>query len=146
MENTSSENIPLPREIYYYRQRFKNAVFSKLQDFFSNEAENSGITKGKIAAVLRRDPAQITRWLSSPGNLTLETLSDLLFAMGAEPQPPVIVKIAEQRAANYMHPLAARILARDQREVPPIAPVISKVKTSGGEIGRPSVQTWELQS
>ena len=42
------------------------------------------MSRKDIAAKLRKDPAQITRWLSSPTNLTLDTISDLLLACGAE--------------------------------------------------------------
>lgn len=110
MENTSNSWNSLPRDMYYYRQRFKHAMFTKLQKFFFDEAERTGITKKDIADRLRRDPAQITRWLSSPSNLTLETLSDILFAMEAEPEPLVIARLADRRASNYVHPLIARIV------------------------------------
>jgi transcriptional regulator with XRE-family HTH domain len=72
------------RDIFYYRQRMKNRVFAKLVQFFAEEAERTGITKKDISKILRKDPAQITRWLSAPTNLTLDTISDLLLALDAE--------------------------------------------------------------
>lgn len=99
-----------PREIFYFRQRFKNRVFNRLAEFFAQEAAERGVTKKTIAERLGKDPAQITRWLSGPGNLTMDTLSDLLFAMGAEPEPPQIVRFAERPAPNYMDPLIAKIM------------------------------------
>ncbi|MBL9011120.1 MAG: helix-turn-helix transcriptional regulator [Alphaproteobacteria bacterium] len=107
MENTSNNELSI-RDLNYYRQRYKNRVFTGLVEFFAKEAETLGVTKRDLAARLQRDPSQITRWLSSPSNLTLETISDLLFALGAEAEPPTIVSFRDRRPANYMHPLLAR--------------------------------------
>ena len=81
-----------PREIFYYRKRHKNRVFAALASFFAEEAERTGVSKKDIAARLGRDPASITRWLSNPSNLTLDTISDLLLALDAEAEPPEIVR------------------------------------------------------
>lgn len=54
-----------------------------------------------------RDPAQITRWLSAPSNLQLDTISDLLLAMGAE-MDHSIVRFAERSKPNFVHPMLAR--------------------------------------
>ena len=130
VENTSNSLDSLPREMYYYRQRYKNAVFSRLQRFFTDEAAQTGLTKSDIAKRLRREPSQISRWLQDPNNLTLETLSDLLFAMGAEPAPPVFIKLAEQKPANYMHPLISQIV-RGAVTKPPAPVVRAHNRTSG---------------
>ena len=116
MENMSNSWSKLPREMHYYRQRLKNRVFNTLVSFFEREARLNGITKKDVAARLDRDPAQITRWLSSPGNLTLESISDILFALEAEAEPPEIVKLKDRRNANYMHPLVASIISEAQAE------------------------------
>jgi hypothetical protein len=85
MGNTSSENWPLNRrDIAYYRQRQKNRVFTALVAFFADEARQGNVTKKELAIRLGRDPAQVTRWLSAPSNFELDTLSDILLAMGAE--------------------------------------------------------------
>ncbi len=94
---TSNTWTKKPREMYYFRQRFKNRSFNRLAAFFAQEAEQRGITKRVIADRLGKDPAQITRWLTNgPGNLTMDTLSDLLFAMEAEAEPPVIIRLADR--------------------------------------------------
>lgn len=97
------------RDIHYYRQRYKNRVFETLVEFFNEEAAKRGITRKEIARLLQKDPAQITRWLSSPGNLTLESVSDLLLALDAEAEPGKIVRFSERPKPNYAHPLIARI-------------------------------------
>lgn len=110
MANTSKVT-PLPeRDIHYYRQRLKNRFFEALTSFFAQEAESRHLTKRGLAEKLKRDPAQITRWLSEPSNLTLETISDLLLGLEAE-MDPQIVRFADRPKANYMHPLIARILS-----------------------------------
>jgi len=72
------------REIFYFRQRQKNKVFQSVLEYFVSLAEKGQITKKELAEKLGKDPAQITRWFNAPGNWTLDTISDLLLAMGAE--------------------------------------------------------------
>lgn len=59
------------------RARNKNKAHSYLLDIF----EESGLSKAEIARMVGKKPEQITRWLSGPGNLTIDTLSDLIFVM-----------------------------------------------------------------
>lgn len=108
MANTS--NKIEPRKIFYYRSRFKNRVFGEFLSFFVKEAERTGVSKKDIADRLGRDPSQITRWLSNPSNLTLETISDLSLALNAEPDPPKFIPFTERRKRNYMHPWVAHVL------------------------------------
>ena len=82
MDNTSDPIAD--RELFYYRARQRNRIFDGIVGYFATRAENYGVTKREIARRLGRDPAQVTRWLSQPSNLTLDTISDLLLAMGAE--------------------------------------------------------------
>jgi transcriptional regulator with XRE-family HTH domain len=115
MDATLKNHGPVPeRDIQYYRQRHKNRVFEEIVAFFAEEAERRGITKKDIADRLRRDPAQITRWLSSPTNLTLDTISDILLALNAEMDHRV-VRLSERPKANVMHPLIARVTNRERR-------------------------------
>lgn len=116
MENISRNAPKRARDVFYYRQRYKNRVFARLVSFFAEEAERTGLTKKDIAERLNRDPALITRWLANPGNLTLETISDLLLALDAEPEPPEIVRFEDRLTPNYAHPLIARAIGL---QVPP---------------------------
>ncbi len=56
---------------------------------FLAEGQGSGLTRSKLAKRLGKRPEQITRWLAAPGNLTLDTISDLLLTMNAEIDPKV---------------------------------------------------------
>jgi transcriptional regulator with XRE-family HTH domain len=111
MENTSEQPALSKRDIFYYRQRMKNRIFTAIASFFATEAECHRITKREIANRLGCDPAQITRWLSAPSNMTLDTISDLLVALKAEADVQ-IVSFEAKAKPNYVHPLIANLSPR----------------------------------
>ena len=116
MENTSKIS-PIPkRDLFYYRQRMKNRVFTELASFFANEAAAHQLTKRLLAYRLQSDPASITRWLSAPSNLTLETISDLLLALDAE-MDTSIVRFSDRATPNYVHPVIAHVTKPKQKVV-----------------------------
>jgi Helix-turn-helix len=104
MPNTSKHEPPSRRDVAYYRQRQKNRVFTDLVRFYAEEAERTGITRKELSELIGKDPAQITRWLSAPSNFELDTLSDVLLALGAE-MDHRIVRFSERSPSNYTHPL-----------------------------------------
>lgn len=80
----------------YFRHRLKQRIFQALL----KEFKRSGVTKADLARRLGKEPAQISRLLSGPGNVTLETVSDVLFALsGAELSTSVEYPL--RRATNY---------------------------------------------
>jgi len=108
---SSTRNVPKTiRELAYYRQRYRNRVFSKLVSFISEQAARESLAQKDIAERLNKDEGQLSRLLNHPGNLTLDTISDLLLAFEAEPEPPEIVPFKDRRPANYVHPLIAQVL------------------------------------
>jgi transcriptional regulator with XRE-family HTH domain len=85
MTNTITKTRrPTDREIFYFRQRQKNRVYQAILRHFSQQAESVGLTKSDIASALGKERSQISRWFAGPANLELDTISDLLLAMGAE--------------------------------------------------------------
>jgi transcriptional regulator with XRE-family HTH domain len=62
------------------RARNKNKAHSLCLELF----KESGFSKADLAKMLGKKPEQITRWLAGPGNITLDTLSDLIFALKGE--------------------------------------------------------------
>ncbi len=64
-------------DIAFVRARNRNKAHSALLEEFVR----SEISKAELAEMLGKRPEQITRWLAGPGNLTLDTLSDLFFAL-----------------------------------------------------------------
>jgi hypothetical protein len=103
--NTTSNPTLNAGDIAYYRQRNRNRIFESVWWLFVKEADRCGLTKKAIALRLGKEPSQITRWLSGPGNWTLDTLSDLLLAMDAE-LDPTIARFSESATPNYVHPYA----------------------------------------
>ena len=111
------------RDVAYYRQRQKNRVFTALVEFFAVEAERAGLTKKELATSLSKEPSQITRWLSAPSNFELDTLSDILLAMGAE-MDHRIVRFKDRAKQNYIHPLIAKhIVPQPATAAPQIVPI-----------------------
>jgi len=76
-----------PGELAYFRERLKGRVFSLIARSLRNQQlQNPNITQAEVARRLGRRPEQITRWLSGPSNMTLDTISDLVLAIsGGEP-------------------------------------------------------------
>lgn len=121
MVNISNDKTISKREVFYQRQRTKNRFFSQITTFFSEEAARENITKRELARRIACDPAQITRWLTVPSNMTIEGISDILLSLGAETELH-IVKFSEAAKPNYEHPLitAARsALSKPERQTPP---------------------------
>jgi hypothetical protein len=71
-------------DLVYYRERTRNRVYATVISLFSRLVETRKLTKAELAFRLQKEPAQITRWLGGPSNWTLDTISDLLLAMGCE--------------------------------------------------------------
>jgi hypothetical protein len=61
----------------YLRTRNRLRTF----DLIQREFEEAGITQAALASRMGKDPGQLNRLLGAPGNWTLDTVSDLLFAI-----------------------------------------------------------------
>jgi hypothetical protein len=78
-------------EVEYFRQRWKNRMHARvLRSFLDKSSEEGNFTRADLARRLGKRPEQITRWLGAPGNWTMDTVSDLLLAMGQEPVADVM--------------------------------------------------------
>jgi len=64
--------------VSYFRARNRNRVHDLVLEAF----EESGITQAEIARRLGKRPDVICRLIGAPGNWTLDTVSDLLLAIG----------------------------------------------------------------
>ncbi len=79
-----SEDEPLTiAQCSYFRARFRSRIHEAMLRIFLDE-KSKGLTKATLARRLGKAPEQITRWLASPGNLRLDTVSDILLAMRHE--------------------------------------------------------------
>ena len=93
-------------DIAYFRERLRNRVHDAVLSFFLAQSKDTGISKALVAKRLGKRPEQITRYLASPGNWTLDTVSDLLLALNAEPEISVS-PLDTLRPSNHAHDLTA---------------------------------------
>lgn len=73
-----------PKALGYFQARLKNRLHELVLMEFMKLEKKEGLTKADIARRIRKRPEQVTRLLGGPGNWTLDTVSDLLLAMGYE--------------------------------------------------------------
>lgn len=70
------ERVPLGTQIYF-RTRNQQHVWELVKDEF----DRSGITQVELSKRTGRDTKRVCEFLGSPGNYTLDTITDYLFAM-----------------------------------------------------------------
>src|SRR5437667_313314 len=91
----------------YFRARLKHRIYTLVV----NELKRKGISQATLARRLDKEPARVSRIFSGPGNLTLETVSDLLFAIGGS-----------ELGLSIEYPLAKSVTTAEKQEPSP-APV-----------------------
>lgn len=64
----------------YFRERLRNRIHQFILRQFQAH-QRRGLTQADVARLLGRRPEQINRWLGTPGNWTLDTISDLVLAI-----------------------------------------------------------------
>jgi hypothetical protein len=78
----------------YFRTRMRMRMFTLVRREFAK----TGITKAELAERLGKGADQINHWLATPGNWTLDSLSDLLFATtGAELASEVVYPLEKSK-------------------------------------------------
>lgn len=115
---TGDDAIPVGT-LGYFRARNKRGAYG----IVLKEFKESGLSQIDLARRLRKAPEVVCRLLGSPGNWTLDTLSDLLFAIsGGEPQYHVRYPL-DLPARNYV--------GQDWTTIPtpPERPAIPRIKT-----------------
>lgn len=69
-----------PAKLAYFRERLRNRLHQfVLREFVARQRE--GLSQADLARVLGRRPEQINRWLGSPGNWEIDSISDLMLAI-----------------------------------------------------------------
>jgi len=76
---------PIPEDkLVYFRERLRNRLPSAILDAFIKRAKQKGLKQCDLATRIGRTRAQITRWFSTPSNLTLDSISDLMVGLGMD--------------------------------------------------------------
>lgn len=77
--------VPIPAgKRAYFGARTRNQLYNLVLRKFQEQEADSGLTRADLARRIGRRPEVITRLLSTPGNWTLDTASDLLLGIAGE--------------------------------------------------------------
>ena len=88
----------------YFEQRFRNRIYETVVRALEGESKENKLKRKDIAARIGKKQSQVSRWLAGPGNWTLDTISDLLFAIDAELDFKV-TRFKDKKKKNEFHPL-----------------------------------------
>ena len=107
----------------YFEQRFRNRIYEVVVRALEKECNVKKWKRKDLAERTGRKELQISRWLSGPGNWTLDTVSNLLFAIDAELDFKV-TGFKDKIRKNEYHPLndAGPIVVPLKYNKPPVLP------------------------
>lgn len=138
---------PIPEEkLVYFRERLRDRLHSAILAAFQRYVEK-GFKQSDLAERIHKKRAQITRWLGSPSNLTLDSISDLMIGLGTDFDEfrftPIDEAIAESEAAAPGTQSSSEVLYARQ------PPMLSSSKltsplNAGGAIS--SVEALQIQA
>lgn len=84
----------------YFSAHLRNKIHGLLLD----ELKRSEVTNSLLSKRLKKDQAQISRLIGSPGNMTLDTISDLLLAISGATLDVTIEHPHLKGATNHRGP------------------------------------------
>lgn len=74
---------PIPAaKLAYFQERLRGRIFDFILGIFLDE-QRKGLTQAKLARRIGRTADIVNRWLGTPSNLTVDSISDLLIGMAA---------------------------------------------------------------
>jgi DNA-binding phage protein len=71
--------------------------------FKKAKKSNPALTQEAIAQKLGVSKQQVSKWLTGPGNWTLETVADLLHAMDLKVEDLKVVPVGDHKQTNFRH-------------------------------------------
>jgi hypothetical protein len=99
LEILNGDPIP-PGKRAYFQERLRNRIYCLILEEFIQKSESENLTQKTLAHRVGKGADQINRWLSSPGNWTIDTISDLLIGISGSELELSISKIADQLPRN----------------------------------------------
>jgi hypothetical protein len=85
----------------YFEARLTGLVHQAMLKIFGKLERQKGFTRRDLAHRIGRKPEQITRWFSYPGNLTLETVSDIFVGTGYELESIVLTNLTTSEKITF---------------------------------------------
>ncbi|HEY8581196.1 MAG TPA: helix-turn-helix transcriptional regulator [Beijerinckiaceae bacterium] len=89
---------------HYFQQRQRNRIYEAVVRAVEDHCARTGDRRKDIAARIGKSQASLSRLLSGPANWSLDTISDLLFAIRAELDVSV-APLDDRPTANRFHHL-----------------------------------------
>lgn len=132
-------------QLAYFSQRFRAQVYYAIAGAFRSEVEAGRISQAVLSRRLDKDPSIVSRWFSGPKNLELDTVSEMLLALGAEPQLSVKFFRDNRTAPNDAHPLINELATTDlsHTHALPVEQEIYEVLASPTRASRPTAVVQE---
>jgi DNA-binding phage protein len=95
------EGAPIPlNKLAYFRARTRYNLFDYIVTKFKEIEAQTGLSKAELARRIGCKPELITRRLSAPGNLTIDTISDLLIGIAGEELIPKSISVLNRSKKN----------------------------------------------
>jgi hypothetical protein len=114
---------PIPEATrVYFQERLRSRIFDFLLAQFISEQKN-GLTQAKLARRIGKSPEVINRWLGSPSNLTMASVSDLLLGINASELGMSSLPLINRPPTNARH-------LDDERQ----EPKGTSIGTTGGSV------------
>jgi hypothetical protein len=118
---TGHDGPPIPpAKLAYFQERLRGRIFDFILRIFLEEQKN-GLTQAKLARRIGRKADVVSRWLGTPSNLTIDTISDLLVGIAAEEPNFSRSSLLRRAPVNYSH--------LDEVPAIPDAPLMANQKT-----------------
>lgn len=104
LNDLASDSVIPPETLAYLNARACSRFYDFVVRKFKHAAETRGLTQAQLARRIGKKPDVINRWLSTPGNWGLETVSSLLAGICAEEIEPASRPFSGRTQRNYRRP------------------------------------------
>jgi hypothetical protein len=106
LSEVSSEFDVIPADKRtYLSDRLRHRLYDLiLSEFMKHQKDNPGFTQAALARRIGSRPEIVNRWLSSPGNWTLDTISNLLAGISGAELGISVNRLADYPKANLSRP------------------------------------------